>query len=600
MPTITLSYDGRNQAAVISPKEDCPANSWSNIRRFFEERQPDILKIRATSLSIPWWAFLSLREAFAFVLRVNGITNLDCSQYANELLSAARERSERFLHAEELRTVRSKDDVANALLNQGFKRILLPYQLRNVAQLCSLPAAATFSVPGAGKTSEALAYYFLNREPTDKLLVIAPKNAFVAWEDELPECVPEAEFSFVRLTGGYSRIHEILAGNPTAVIISYHQLPRVMDAITSYLVRNDVFMFIDESHRMKRGVAGVQGSSILNLSHLPKRKLILSGTPMPNAQDDLIAQFNYLYPEYSLKSDQVIEKLRHVFVRTTKSELGLIPPIRILRPIAMKAAQEQLYSSLADNTMRLLQGFSINDRVRFRRISACVQYMIQAASNPSLLIASSVGSHKLLREAIQEGISAKIEYTCALTRTWVDDGHKVVIWSTFVETVEHIADLLADVGAHFIHGGVITSEDPDTYDSREAKIREFNNPSSDCRVLVANPAACSEGISLHHVCHRAIYVNRNYNAAHYLQSEDRIHRIGLPHDLQTSIVILYSPSTIDESINRRLQEKVENMSSVLNDPDLSIKPLNLDFDQEQDCLDSDDIEDIRRMLGVVQ
>ena len=33
------------------------------------------------------------------------------------------------------------------------------------------------------------------------------------------------------------------------------------------------------------------------ISHLPTSKLILTGTPMPNSSEDLVAQFNFLYPE---------------------------------------------------------------------------------------------------------------------------------------------------------------------------------------------------------------------------------------------------------------------------------------------------------------
>jgi hypothetical protein len=34
---------------------------------------------------------------------------------------------------------------------------------------------------------------------------------------------------------------------------------------------------------------------------------------------------------------------------------------------------------------------------------------------------------------------------------------------------------------------------------------------------------------LHKVCQNAIYVDRTFNAAHFLQSEDRIHRLGQVH-----------------------------------------------------------------------
>lgn len=598
MPTIKIEYDPVHHAAIISPKDDCPEKAWSNVRRLFEERYPELVGNRFNTLSIPWWAMLSMRDALRYVFRAYGVTSLEISNEARKLLLKAKERSNRFSCALELRKIRSESEIETALPTVGFERRLFPYQLRNVTQLSNLPAGATFSVPGAGKTSEALAYYFLIRESADRLLVIAPKNAFVAWEDELPDCVPSVDFEFIRLTGGISRIQEILSSNPIAVIISYHQLPSVMNPITQYMMQNDVFMFIDESHRMKRGTAGVHGSSILKLSHLPKRKLILSGTPMPNSSADLVAQFNFLYPENANNHEQVIDKLRRVFVRTTKSELDLTPPVRLLKEIPMKQAQEQLYSALASDAERHLQELNSSDRLRFRRIARCVQYMLQAASNPSLLASSSISEHPLLSEVISEGISAKLEYACDLTRKWVGEGNKVVIWSTFVGTVEHLSGLLADIGAHFIHGSVITSDDPDVVDSRETKIRDFNTPDSSCRVLIANPAACSEGISLHHVCHRAIYIDRNYNAAQYLQSEDRIHRIGLDRSVETYITILSSPGTIDESVDRRLQAKVQAMQVVLNDPDLSIHPLDLDTDDDADGLDVSDIEDIRRMLRV--
>ena len=49
-------------------------------------------------------------------------------------------------------------------------------------------------------------------------------------------------------------------------------------------------------------------------------------------------------------------------------------------------------------------------------------------------------------------------------------------------------------------------------------------------LLITNPASCSESISLHSACRSAIYLDRTYDCALYLQSIDRIHRLGLPAD----------------------------------------------------------------------
>ena len=60
-------------------------------------------------------------------------------------------------------------------------------------------SSATFSVPGAGKTTEALALFCLNSNPDSKLLVLCPKNAFIAWDENLKECFNTSEM-FNRLT----------------------------------------------------------------------------------------------------------------------------------------------------------------------------------------------------------------------------------------------------------------------------------------------------------------------------------------------------------------------------------------------------------------
>ena len=98
--------------------------------------------------------------------------------------------------------------------------------------------------------------------------------------------------------------------------------------------------------------------------------------------------------------------------------------------------------------------------------------------------------------------------------------------------------------------------------------------------MVANPAACGEGISLHTVCHHAIYLDRNYNAAQYLQSEDRIHRLGLPPEQETFVEILQAPGTIDESVDRRLSHKIDKMAQVLNDEALKVEPEVVDLDAD--------------------
>ena len=94
-------------------------------------------------------------------------------------------------------------------------------------------------------------------------------------------------------------------------------------------------------------------------------------------------------------------------------------------------------------------------------------------------------------------------------------------------------------------------------------------------MLIANPAACAESISLHKICHDAIYLDRTFNCGQFIQSLDRIHRIGLEQNEIVNYHILIAKDTIDETIDRRLDEKLETMIRVLED-DIPIGGLDVE------------------------
>jgi SNF2 family DNA or RNA helicase len=85
-------------------------------------------------------------------------------------------------------------------------------------------------------------------------------------------------------------------------------------------------------------------------------------------------------------------------------------------------------------------------------------------------------------------------------------------------------------------------------------------------VLISNPATLGEGISLHHVCHDAVYVDRDFMAGRFLQSLDRIHRLGLAPDTETRVTVLAVRNSIDEVVAARLERKLEFMGRILDDP----------------------------------
>lgn len=551
--------------------------AWNHLRGIILAQCPGMRSAQPNSLILPWSEFIqivseirSLRFHYPFAIDVP-------IDVRDRLL-----RADNAIRDYESSIVKPPEDKAwlkRKIEEAGFKRPLTDFQLSNVARLCRFRVGATFSVPGSGKTTEALAFFFANRTPEEKLLVVTPKNALAAWEEQLAICIPSSQTKFVRLSGGYERISALLKEQPQLMLITYQQLVQVNvnRLIGMFLSQNPTSMFVDESHRIKAGRGAAIPDAVLDLAHLPLRKLVMSGTPLPQSNNDLVAQFSFLVPEVSVINRDPAQLIAPLFVRTTKQQLGLKDPVRNRFDLPMNTIQTELYRGMRSELYRQARGYGKNTKSNFRRLGKSIVRMMQLVSNPLLILDELNEINPVLAKAVvQEGDSPKIYFACKRAREIVNQGEKVIIWTSYVENVELVAARLLDLGSEFIHGGVSTNPDDDLV-SREAKIRRFHDKSM---ILVANPAAASEGISLHDVCHHAIFVDRTFNAAHYLQAEDRIYRLGLDRRQSTTIDILECPDTIDEVIRQRLELKTARMAQVLNDPGLQITPDMVELDGE--------------------
>ena len=125
-----------------------------------------------------------------------------------------------------------------------------------------------------------------------------------------------------------------------------------------------------------------------------------------------------------------------------------------------------------------------------------------------------------------------------------------------------------------MYGEIPKDDSIDEEVNREKHIRLFKHDPSR-KLMIANPAACAESISLHKVCKNAIYLDRTLNCAQYLQSIDRIHRIGIKESPHIRIMIAHK--TIDDTVDNRLREKERVMLDVLDDP---FAPINLETNMD--------------------
>lgn len=620
--TIEIIFDPQSVSVHIRGV-DVADSVWSQIYLLCSAGSENVDILSKCAIQLPWFEFRRILQPLAGYITKEDI-NVAYNDHSKKLISdhlqdiSALNAAITGKISETLDSNKVKDNLSKT----SFKRSLTMEQFRDTCRLITLKHGANFSVPGAGKTSTLLAIHAMLRKEgkISKLLVIAPRNAFISWEDEVAACFKESSPDIVRLTGGKDNISKLLNDDLEIALITYQQLPIVVDDVIRYLQRNLVHLVLDESHRIKRGMPGVHYAAVIRLADLAQRRDILTGTPMPQSTSDLGAQFDFLWPGGNIlggaleisdeqkRIEAVNQNVKPLYVRTTKNELGLTAPKIKITSIELGPVQSELYELLRSETARVLYSIDREDITTFRKLGRHVMRLLQVASNPMLVTSNNAydeemspiqpGTRKweLLSEFSRYEKPAKIEYVLERVNTLCSEGHKVVVWSCFVQNIKLLETRLSNLGAVSIYGAIETGNENEI-ETREWRIRRFHDD-PDCQVLIGNPAACGEGISLHKVCHYALYVDRTFNAAHYLQSVDRIHRLGLPPDVVTEVEILRASDTIDIVVENRLGDKIRTMGKVLDDPDLC----TMAYDPEdiiEDIpagMDKRDIHEIRRYL----
>lgn len=619
--SITLKYHPDHTGSFELARGDENGAAWARLKLTVRSNSTDHL-IKDNSISLPWsdalgvFRELGSRDAqtrLNFRFRPDEQAATLLKRFAEQFKAAQAQRKSLVAQV-------APEDVEKKLIERGFtKRQLREFQLRDLAHLLTLENGANFSVPGAGKTTVTFALHTLLREEGQHLIIVAPKAANQAWKDVVKDCMAsDAPLNgaerFKILDGTEAQNERILESGATRFLISYDLMIRQQGLLTRHMALHPVHLVLDESHRMKAGWRSQRGAFLLSSATLPIRRDILSGTPMPQGASDIESQLDFLWPGHGLGQEVMTgtsprDVLGDLYVRTTKSELGLAKPIREYRDVSMDAGQLALYSIvrnefLRDYSKKVGAGLSEYDLVKARR---SVMRLLQLSVNPVLALNSMANDDLTVASGIadkvlEEGHSAKMRAVADHARELAANGEKSVIWTIFTDTIHSFNSSLADLNPVFIHGGVPSGDESDP-ETREGKILRFHQD-DECSVLIANPAAAGEGISLHTVCHNAIYADRSYVSTHYIQSIDRIHRLGLDPNQDTNIFIYRSKAppevgSIDMSVTRRLGEKIRNMQALLDDPDLH--ELALDEEEALDPIDYDiQLDDILDIISELQ
>jgi SNF2 family DNA or RNA helicase len=510
-----------------------------------------------------------------------------------------------------------------SFLKSSIKRKLKSHQIKAALHLLAVGNGANFSVPGSGKTTVVLTvfHWLKHLNQVDALFVVGPPSCFGPWRNEF-KVVLGRDAKIALLAGGdiVERRTKYAVGKGAVCdlyLTSFQTLIRDWERVKSLFAERGLrfYFVVDEAHYIKQ-VDGAWATAVLNVAQFASYRCILTGTPFPRSLTDAFNLFDALWCECPplTQSDRAkleIDIKRHddsaavsslrrtigpLFYRVRKRDLGLAKQeFHEATIIQMGQYERMAYDAVLDQ-LRLLskEDYARNvdllarlKRGRMMRMRQCLSYAKLLSSSVDDYNENLLAENLALSDVIMHYDSlekpAKLIALIQMVKSLRRKKMKVLIWSNFVMTLKLIAHNLDREGhrVRLIYGETPTETSNVQEElTREKIIAEFIDQGSGIDVLVANPAACAESISLHKTCSHAIYYDLSYNCAQYLQSLDRIHRVGGSENKVAHYYFLQYANTLEADILSNVRGKARNMNAII-DQDYPVYSMDMFTEDEE-------------------
>ncbi|MEJ2599465.1 MAG: SNF2-related protein [Anaerolineales bacterium] len=412
---------------------------------------------------------------------------------------------------------------------------------------------------GLGKTIQVLAFLQSLKEgcgdtppPEHASLVVVPRSLLVNWQREAARFVPKMR---VLEYFNSDRTQDLrIFDDYDLIITTYGIMLRDVKFLRQY---EFPVLLLDESQAIKNPLSKTaKAARTLKTS----RRLVLTGTPVENSTIELWSQFAFLNPgllgnlEYfkheftnpiekkgDEKAAQFLRNLTFPFIlRRTKSKVAPELPARTERILYtdMEPAQRKLYLRVRDQYRNMLigvidEGQSLNN-VRMKVLEG-------------LLRLRQISNHPRLVEHQFRGDSGKFELLLETLATLKSEGHKVLIFSQFVQMLTLVREALD--ARHWPYAYL----DGHTRD-RQERVDRFQNDANLPFFLISLKAG---GIGLNlTAADYVIHIDPWWNPAVEMQATDRTHRIG--QDKPVFVYKLITRDSVEEKI-LLLQERKRDL-----------------------------------------
>ncbi len=446
-------------------------------------------------------------------------------------------------------------------LPEYWQNILDPAQQNATAAMTipNLLGLCLFDEQGSGKTVMTIASFdiLIDRCEIDAMIVVCPKSMISEWTKEIARFCPNT-YKVVKAEGTKQNKYDATLKDFDVIVTNFEGVEAMLVTLKAAAASRKFLLVIDESYYLKNSES-MRSEHTTHLRNASQRCFVLCGTPAPNTAHDLINQFDLAdlkftfggfhksrNPESDWDNISLLIDTRGLFIRRLKTDILDHVPEKYFHVLRVElTGKQKLMYELARTELEIeLKKF--NNETFKKSLATYFQKraaMLQICSCPGAI------------DPILSETPVKFQILDELLGKLIGQGRKVIIWSYYRRSLEDIYSRYTQYNPVRVDGSVST-------ELRKEAVELFQeNP--DTMLFIGNPAAAGAGITLHS-SYDAVYFSYSNQAAHYLQSLDRIHRRGQVSD-EVNYYLLVCKNTVEETEVVRLRDKEVRQHDLLGD-----------------------------------
>ena len=442
--------------------------------------------------------------------------------------------------------------------------VLRPYQKQGVYWMRFLESAGHCGLladeMGLGKTLQTLTWLSLPRLNQQSVsrhlpaLIVCPTSLVMNWKAEARKFVPDMK---VLVISGPDRADSFkYIDQADIVVTSYALIQR--DFEEAYMSREFSAVVLDEAQRIKnRQTKNAKAVKMLSTY----QRLVLTGTPVENSVADVWSIFNFLMPEYLGEYEQFKLDYEQPILDGGSNAQGALERLkRKLRPFILRRVKKTVAKDLPDKIIKV--SYCPLSEGAQREYNEAHQKTRREAGD----LVKAKGFNKcrfellaMLMKLRQISSAGKLEGFLEQLQSAIEGGHKILVFSQFVKTLQMIAAELQIAGIKFCYLDGATKD-------RLGECNRFNKDPS-IPVFLISLMAGGTGLNLTSA-DMVIHYDPWWNPAVEDQATDRAHRIGQKKNVY--VMKMIASGTVEEKVLALQRRKQAVIAATVNTTDAAV------------------------------